>query len=323
MLLAGDLGGTKTLLGLYERHASRPQPIVTREFATLDYGGLADIIAEFLATDVVKGQRIEVAVIGVAGPVHDQEVTLTNIPWKLNAKDLAKQTSISSIVLLNDVEAMAYSVEALASDERVMLQANGADPSGNGAILSIGTGVGMAILHRIGERFTPLASEGGHADFAARTEREIALVRALRPRHGRVEIERVVSGPGLGNIGRFTHGGACSRFPPNLATQDEPAHVTRAALDGSCMSCREALDMFVEAMGAVAGNLALTARATGGVFLGGGVPAKVLSALQSGKFVAAFNAKAPFEAVLQSTPVTVITMSGAGLLGAAVYANGI
>jgi glucokinase len=321
MLLAGDLGGTKTLLGLYERDPRRPRLICTREFATLEYGGLEEMIREFLAGDAAKGARVECAVMGVAGPIRNQEVQLTNVPWRLSARDVAARTGLDSLVLLNDVEAMAYAIDVLDAGERSVLQAGTPDASGNAALLSVGTGVGMAILHRIDDRLIPLASEGGHADFAARTEREIALVRTLRPKYGRVEVERVVSGPGLANIGRFTHGGACPQFPAGLLPHDEPAAVSRAALDGTCPGCREALDMFVEAAGAVAGNLGLTTKAGGGVYVGGGVAEKLLPALQSGRFLSAFVAKTPLEELVRSMPVVVITSADAGLLGAAAFAN--
>lgn len=320
MLLAGDLGGTKTLLGLYEGGTPRPAVIVQREFVTLHYDGLETMVREFL-DDVGKGVAISAAAIGVAGPVRNQEVELTNVPWRTSARELRDVLGAGHVVLLNDVEAMAYSVEALGPDECVVLQKGERDPDGNGALISIGTGVGMAVLHRIDGRLRPVPSEGGHADFPARTEREIALARALRPRFGRVEIEKVVAGPGLANIARFTHGGACAQFPDGLDPADEPAQITGAALEGRCLACRESLDMFVDAMGAVAGNLALTAKATGGLFVGGGVPAKILPALVSGTFVKAFGAKSPVADLVQRMPVTIITLSEAGLLGAAVYAS--
>jgi glucokinase len=321
MILAGDLGGTKTLLGLFERDPHRPRPVVQREFTTLDYDGLGSILQAFLAEVRVDGRRIDAAVVGVAGPVRDQAAELTNVPWRVDARPVADRTGLRALVLLNDVEAMAHAVPALAPTEKVVLQEGVPQPDGNAALISIGTGVGMSILHRVGDRYLPLPSEGGHADFAARTEREIVLLRALQRRFGRVDVERVVAGPGVANIARVSHGGACPLFPPGLAPADEPAQVTSAALDGTCPVCRESLDIFVEAMGAVAGNLAMTAVATGGLFVGGGVPPKILPALESGTFLTAFNAKAPVADLLQTMPVIVITLSEAGLLGAAVHAS--
>jgi glucokinase len=320
MLLAGDLGGTKTLLGLYERAPHRPRPLVVREFSTLAYPGLGTMIEEFLRSERVQRDRIQATTVGVAGPVLHQEVELTNVPWRIVARDVAEATGLSPFVLLNDVEAMAYSVEALEPSERIDLQSGRRNPAGNGALLSIGTGVGMAVLHRVSGRLLPVSSEGGHADFAARTEREIDLVRFLREEFGRVEIERVVAGPGLANVARFTHNGACP-FLTDIPLGGAPAHITRQALGGTCPACAEAMELFVEALGAVAGNLALTAKATGGLFIGGGVPGKILPALRSPRFIHAFGDKAPVETLVQSIPITVVTTGEAGLLGAAVYAS--
>jgi glucokinase len=319
MLLAGDVGGTKTLLGLYERAPQRPRPVMLHEFVTLDHDGVPEMVAQFLRMAGVRPAAVEAAVLGVAGPVQDQQAVLTNVPWHVSAAEIAARHGMSPVVLLNDVEAMAYSVEALAPDECVTLQTGVRDAAGSGALISIGTGVGMAILSRRGDDFSPIASEGGHADFAARTERELALVRMLRAEYGRAEIESVVAGPGLSNIARFTHG---DQPPlPGTVPHDEPPLISANGLDGSCSACREALELFVEAMGAVAGNLALTAKSTGGLFVGGGVPPKILPALQSGVFMDAFLAKAPLDDLLRAMPVIVITLGAAGLLGSAVYAN--
>jgi glucokinase len=321
MLLAGDVGGTKTLLGLYERDARRPRTVAVRAFATFDSPGLPVMVEEFLSSPPARGAVIEAAVIGVAGPVRDQVAELTNVPWNVSGRSLVDRLGIPHVVLLNDVEAMGYSVGALEPHERVVLQAGVPEPDGNGAVLAIGTGVGMAILHRVDGRLVPVPSEGGHSDFAARTDREMSLVRALRPKFGRVAVEQVVAGPGLAAIARFTHDGVCPGWPSDVPPYDEPALVTRAALEGACPACREAMDMFIAAMGAVAGNLALLAVATGGLFIGGGVPAKIMPALASRAFIDNFLAKAPVEPLLHTFPVTAVTLAEAGLLGAAVYAS--
>jgi glucokinase len=320
MLLAGDLGGTKTLLGLFEGGGPRPRPVLEREFTTLRYPGVPAMIRELLG-EAPAGTRVDVSVIGAAGPVRDQAVELTNVPWRVCARELRDEIGLGDVVLLNDVEAMAHALETLEPGERVVLQEGRPERDGNGALITIGTGVGMAVLNRDHDGWRPVPSEGGHADFAARTEREVALMRSLRPKHGRVDIERVVAGPGLATLARFTHGGPCPRIPAGLAPADEPAHVAQQGMEDRCPACREALDMFVEALGAVCGNLALTAKATGGLFLGGGVPAKILPALHGGSFLATFAAKAPVEALAQSIPLSVVTLPEAGLLGAAVYAQ--
>ena len=181
--------------------------------------------------------------------------------------------------------------------------------------------MGQAYLHRVDGRLHPVASEGGHADFAARTNRELELVRTLRDEFGRVEVERVLSGPGLVNLHRFTHRGAGCPVVDDLAAEDAPAHVTQGALPGRCQFCVEALRMFVEAYGAEAGNLALRMTATAGVYVGGGIAPKILPAIRGGRFVDAFRAKEPMSDLVATVPVAVILNAEAGLLGAAVHAN--
>jgi len=198
-----------------------------------------------------------------------------------------------------------------------------ASAQGNAVIIAAGTGMGQAYLHRVDGRLHPVASEGGHADFAARTNRELELVRTLRDEFGRVEVERVLSGPGLVNVHRFTHRGAGCPVVDDLAAEDAPAHVTQGALSGRCQFCVEALRMFVEAYGAEAGNLALRGVASAGVFIGGGIAPKILPALKNGAFMNAFLGKEPMRALLEQVPVHVILNHDAGLIGAAVRARDI
>jgi glucokinase len=323
MLLAGDIGGTKTLLGLYDpngRAAPRPRRIVVREFSTLDYNGLSAIIADFALNEPVKSASIEKACFGVAGPVIGNSAELTNVPWRVEAEHVGKTFGISRSALLNDLQAMAYGVPVLQESELHRLQEGEALPGGHMAVIAAGTGLGEAFLHNVDGRFVPAPSEGGHADFAARTEREITLLRDLIQRFGRADVERVVSGHGLVNIYRITHSqGRCG------AVEDEddpeaPAAITRAALDRRCSGCIEALGIFAEAYGAEAGNLALRTVSTAGLFVGGGIAPKILPALTDGRFMRAFRAKAPFEGMLAKMPVKIILNAEVGLLGAAVYA---
>ncbi|MGE3843229.1 MAG: glucokinase [Vicinamibacterales bacterium] len=320
MLLAGDVGGTNTRLGLFTADALRPTLVVTQTFPTRAYSNLESMVGAFLRAQA-SSTPIAAAAFGAAGPVVDDHVELTNVGWRISAAELRSQLGLDAVALLNDVEAMAYSVDVLDESERVILQSGEAHPRGNGVLIAVGTGLGMAVLHRIGQEFVPLASEAGHSDFAARTARELELVAWARRRFGRVEVERIVSGPGLATLAHFTHGGRCPAFAPGTAEADEPAEVSRAALNGSCLLCRDALLMLVEAIGALAGNLALITKATGGVFLGGGVAQKILSALEWPAMLASFRDKAPLSELLADVPVTVITTEHAGLLGAAVRAN--
>jgi glucokinase len=217
---------------------------------------------------------------------------------------------------------MAYGVPVLTDTELHVLQRGDARPEGNVAIIAAGTGLGEALLHTFAGRQIPSPSEGGHADFAARTEREIAVVRALTQRFGRVDVEHVISGHGLVNLHRVFHRDGCGAAI-DLDASDAPAAITSAALDARCPACVETLDVFVEAYGAEAGNLGLRSVATGGVFIGGGIAPKILPAMTAGSFMRAFCAKPPLEAMLRAMPVKIILNDETGLVGAAVFANSI
>jgi glucokinase len=336
MLLAADIGGTKALVGLFapparvarERLAggaagARPVPRVQREYATLDFDSLDDLIQTFL--DETDAALPDAVAIGVAGPVTGLRARMANVPWLADASAMAERLADRPVALLNDLEAMAWAVPLLEDEELVTLQAGDAIPTGNACLIAAGTGLGEALLHNIEGRFVPSASEGGHADFAARTPRELALVERLRRVHGRVDVEEVVSGPGLVNLFRFTHdtedlARACRAVGPDVDPADLPAAITASGLTAGCARCAEALEMFVEAYGAQAGNLALRSVATAGVYVGGGIAPRILPAMTDGRFIAAFQDKAPMTDLLRTMPVRVITNAGAGLLGAAVRA---
>jgi glucokinase len=327
MLLAGDIGGTKTLLGLYERDGDRPRQLVVREYATLDFDSVDELTQVFL-DDTRAESSLTAVCVGVAGPVTGLVARLTNVPWLADLSVLAERLGDCPVQLLNDLEAMAYSVPVLEPDELAVLQGGVPVPGGNAAIIAAGTGLGESLLHNVGGQFVPSASEGGHADFAARTPRELALVEHLTAIYGRVDHDRVISGPGLVNIFGFTHGVsgtaariACQVVGHDLEDAELPAAISASALGGRCEQCAEALDMFVEAYGAEAGNLALRSMATAGVYLGGGIAPKILPALESGAFLDAFCAKTPLSDLLRTIPVSVILNPAAGLLGAAVRAS--
>ena len=329
MLLAGDVGGTKTLLGLFraggsDRADARPAPTVVREYATLDFDSLDDVVAAF--AEDTGTSVLDAIAIGVAGPVTGHVARLTNVPWVADVSVVSERFGGCPSLLLNDLEAMGSSVPVLEPDELATLQAGDAVPTGNGALIAAGTGLGEALLHNIAGRFLPAASEGGHADFAARTSRELALVEELTRIYGRVSNEHVISGHGLINLFRFAHGTqdlskACRIVRGDLDTAELPAAITASALAHRCEQCVETLDIFVEAYGAEAGNLALRAVALAGVYLGGGIAPKILPALERGPFMDAFRNKAPMVDLLRTLPVHVILNPAAGLLGAAVRAE--
>jgi glucokinase len=321
MLLAGDIGGTKTLLGLFDPVPVRPRPVVIRSFPTLEFDDLTAMISAFVNDYEVKQAPIDAACFGVAGPVIDEAAELTNVPWRVDARRVASAFSLDRVKLLNDLQAMAYAVPVLREAETHVLQKGEPLSGGNIALIAAGTGLGEALLHNVDGRFIPSPTEAGHADFAARTEREIHLLRDLTARFGRVEVERVVSGRGLINVHTVTHRQACTANV-NLDDPDAPAAISLAAFERRCTSCMEALDIFVEAYGAEAGNLALRSVATGGLFIGGGIAPKILPALITGAFMRAFRTKDPLEAMLSKMPVKVILNAEAGLLGSAVYAAG-
>src|SRR5262245_30969983 len=205
LLLAGDIGGTKTHVGLFERADDRPRPVTVRTFSTLDYGELPEMIRVFFRDVAVPIEKVTTACFGVAGPVIDGRAELTNVPWRVDARCVEQAFGIKPVRLLNDLQAMAYAVPVLIGSEVLVLQSGEAIRGGNIAIIAAGTGLGEGLLHYIDGHRVPSPSEGGHADFAARTEREIALVRDLTKRYGRADVEHVVSGRGLRNIHRVAH----------------------------------------------------------------------------------------------------------------------
>jgi glucokinase len=320
MILAGDVGGTKTLLGLFDVADRRPARGISRSYVTAEFPSFTAILDAF-ERDV--GQRIAVDAVaaGVAGPVVGNVARLTNIDWDVSAAEIATRLDTPRVELLNDLAAMANGVDVLDADEFVLLQDGVRRADGNAAVIAAGTGLGVAYLHRVDGRLLPVPTEAGHADFAARTDRELELVRMLRDLYGRAEVEHVLSGPGLLNLHRFTHrGGQCDMLD-GVDRRDAPARVSMAALSGRCQGCVEALRMFVGAYGAEAGNVALCGLATAGLYVGGGIAPKILPALTGGHFIEAFVAKDPMRELLAKVPVKVITNPDTGLLGAAVHAQ--
>ena len=318
-LLAGDVGGTKTLVGLFDATTQPPAPTDIARFATLDYDGLTEVVETFLA-----GRRHEIAAacFGVAGPVRGQIADLTNVPWRIEAATLADRFSIPRVRLLNDVTAMAHAIPTLSDDQLEILHPGDPSVDGNAALIAPGTGLGEAVLHSVEGRLVPAASEAGHADFAARTPRELELVRSLTAQFGRVSYETVLSGPGLVHLHRFVHeSGSCAAVPSGTPTANRPALITAAGISGECAGCVETIDMFVSALGAEAGNLGLRSVATAGVYIGGGIPPQILPALRRPAFLDAFLAKAPMQRVVETMPVAVILAPDAALLGAAVAAS--
>jgi glucokinase len=332
MILAGDVGGTKTNLGLFEREGDGLRLVRSDKLHSPDYPGLSAAIHAFLDAGptggAIKGQ-IEAACFGIPGPVVENRASTPNLAWVVDGAQTAADLRVRSVALINDLVATAEGIPLLGPAELAVLQEGSPEPEGNRVLIAAGTGLGMALLPRVGGRWVPVASEGGHADYPPRTEDETELLRYLRERFGRVSAERVVSGPGLSNIYNFYRD--VRRMPESprvreaLGRGEDPARtIGEAALapgPEGCALCSRALDLFVAAYGALAGNLALVGTATGGVYLGGGIAPKILQRLAAGSFRQAFTAKGRFVPYLEKLPVRVILNDQAALLGAARHAS--
>jgi glucokinase len=324
MILAGDVGGTKTVVALFEEVEGGLALVRDATFPSPEHRGLEEILLAFLAAGSETKPRA--GCFGVAGPVVDGRLRTTNLPWELDETALTRATGLPRVKLLNDLEAAAYGMLYLKPDELHVLN-SGAQPGrkGNVAVIAAGTGLGEALLYWDGAQYHPIASEGGHADFAPQDDREIDLLRYLRDRfHGHVSTERVLSGPGLDNIYTFLRDRGYYVESPQLAAalaQGDPnAAITRLGLAGTEPLCVAALEMFATLYGAEAGNLALTCVALGGVFIGGGIAPKMLPVLAGGAFLRGFTAKGRFTEFMKKIEVRVALNPRAPLLGAAHYA---
>jgi glucokinase len=330
MILAGDVGGTKVHLALYSFADGRLKVDRERRFPAQEFATLDAAVNTFLSAEEANGgQREEIAAacFGCPGPVRDGRLKLTNLAWTLDARELTRGLAIEHVFLINDLEANGYGIPELAAESVETLQAGDASAVGNRGLIAAGTGLGEALLIWDGERHRPIASEGGHCDFAARTEREIALLEYLRRKlGGRVSWERVVSGLGIQNIYGFLRDVEKLDEPAwlreRMASEDPNAVIGRCAEDGSSELCRETMQTFAAAYGAEAGNIALKVLATGGIYLGGGIAPKTLTMLASGGFMQAFLDKGRLSPLLESIPVRVILDESCALLGAAAYAEG-
>jgi glucokinase len=325
VILAGDIGGTHTRIALFELETSS-QPaalkmLLERVYPSRDYKSLDEIVHLFLSSERAT---VNLACFGIAGPVIHGEVSTPNLAWVVNALRLARLIAIDSVWLINDLQAHASGVDDLLATDFVALN-KVASGVGNGALIAAGTGLGEAGLYWDGLRRWPFPCEGGHTDFAPRNELEIALLQHLLQKFGRVSYERILSGPGLNNIYEFLRDTGREPEPKWLqeelvAAADPVAVISAHGLQAKCSICQRALDIFVSVYGAEAGNLALKLMATGGVFLSGGIAAKILPKLTGPAFIEAFAAKGRLQPLLEAIPVKVIVNDRVGLIGAARYA---
>ncbi|MFZ0730807.1 MAG: glucokinase [Candidatus Sulfotelmatobacter sp.] len=318
MILAGDIGGTNARLAYFQPQNGHLQLVSERVFPSREHRELGEIVTRFLDE---SGTRPEAACFGIAGPVRNGRVETSNLPWVIEQSLLAKQIHTPATMLINDLEASAWGIGALAERDLVPLNRVTGTVVGNQAVIAPGTGLGEAGLFWDGTRHHVFACEGGHTDFAPQNDLQIQLLRFLIAKFGHVSYERILSGPGLVNVYEFLRESGCGKESASTAaamqTGDPAAAISRGALSGEDALSEKALDVWVSVYGAEASNLALKILATGGLFLAGGISPKILSKLTGPCFMQAFLGKGRMRPLVESMPVYVVTNDKAGLLGAA------
>ncbi len=318
VILAGDIGGTKVNLGLFSKGKNRPVPKVIETYFSKDAANISNILEIFL-----ESQKFPVSgvCLGIAGPVLNGRCKATNLPWSVSESEIKKRFKWPNVRLINDLAATAIAIPLLNSKEVLTLNKSRFRKGQNFGLVAPGTGLGQALLIAGTDGFIPVSSEGGHVDFSPQSEPEIELFRYLKKKYGHVSTERILSGPGLFNIYSWMKDSGRYREPEWLRikiNQGDPAKViTEIALDKGHPLCNRSLDMFVSILGAVCGNLALTAFTTGGIYLGGGIPPKILPKLKHGPFIKSFTNKGRFKDFMEKIPVKVILNDRAAILGAA------
>ncbi len=318
MILAGDIGGTNARLALFDVQNGQFNLVAATIFPSRRYSSLDKIVNEFVRT---AGVRPAQACFGVAGPVTNGRVETSNLPWTIESRRLAEELSLENTTLINDLEATGWGIGALAPDDLVSLNNVSVKSPGNQAIVAAGTGLGEGGLYWDSTRHHVFATEGGHCDFAPLNDLQVELFRYLHARYGHVSYERILSGPGLVNVFEFLRDTGKGKAPDWLVEQmlkmDPAAAISEAAMEGKCAMCAQALDIFVSVFGAEAGNLALKLKATGGVFLAGGIAPKILPRLATPIFLQAFLGKGRMQHLMEIMPIKVITNDKLALLGAA------
>jgi len=320
-VLAGDIGGTKTAVAIVQIGARSLSIERFRRYPSSRYGSLEEILENFLSPGRL---RPKVAAFGVAGPVSRGRAKVTKLPWTIDERRIGRTIRIGRVRVLNDFVAAALGLSYLKARQITVLSPGEEEKDGPVALIGAGTGLGQAALFRSGRRCEPLASEGGHADFGPRDATEDRLVRYVRARFGRVSRDRLLSGEGLRHIYDFLKHDGFARERSSVlrafASEDRAAVISRFGLARRDPLCREALRLFVSIYGSEAGNLALQYRATGGLYIAGGIAPKILPALTGAVFLGSFRAKPPMEALLARVPVRVVREPRLGLFGAAAAA---
>ncbi|HMK35751.1 MAG TPA: glucokinase [Desulfomonilaceae bacterium] len=319
--LAGDIGGTKTNLGLFRKKEPKPELLVMKSYSSVDATDLSEMIADFIAA---YSGTIESACFGVAGPVLRGKSKITQLKWEASEEDVKKRFKWEKVKLVNDLTATAYAIPILDDSDIYVLNEAPADLHGTVGIVAPGTGLGISLVHRRNGEMFPLPSEGGHADFAPVTEEQVAFWRYLRSLYGHVSLDRVISGPGIHSVYRWLRESSGQQEPAWLTDrmkhEDPSAAITESALVEKEPLCVHTLELFVSMLGSVSGNIALTGLTTGGIYLGGGIPPRILQKIKEGAFMVAFVDKGRFRELLARIPVHVILTNMAALIGAAHHA---
>jgi glucokinase len=318
VILAGDVGGTKCNLALFSEQKGKLTTVFKQRFASKEFAQFDLIVKEFSrqAASHLSSDRVIAAGFGVAGPVIDNHVRATNLPWTVDAKILERELDVEKIVLLNDLGATGHSIQHLLSNEFVVLNEGKPEPGGTVALLAAGTGLGQSFLVWDGNRYRISPSEGGHSDFAPHTDQQIELLRFMRRRYPQVSWELILSGRGFRTLHEFLAPDVKHPFFDDPDADPAP-EITRLGLARTCPVCVEALDLWTSIYGAEAGNLALKVLALGGVYVAGGIAVKIIEKMKDGAFFKAFKDKWKFESMLSNIPVSVVLNESAPLLGAA------
>jgi glucokinase len=320
MILAGDIGGTKTNLAYFRVDGEALTPTLVRSFPSQQYKSLNEVLQHLLDEHPAK---ITAAAFGIAGPVVDGHSKLTNLGWDVDAREVAALLELESVGLINDLQATAYGALRLSEQERLVLNSGVPQPQAPIAVIAAGTGLGESALIWDGRRYRAIPSEGGHSEFGPRNELEIDLLRVLTKRFGRVSYERLVAGPGVVNLYEFFRSRASYPEPQWLKNKmvngDPSAVISQAGIEGTDQVCADVVKMFASLYGAEAGNLALKILATGGVYVGGGIAPKILPMIKQ-HFMEAFTTKGRYSNLMKQMPVSVILNERTALLGAAHYA---
>ncbi len=323
MILAGDIGGTKTNLALYECVGERLEVRSQQQFASREFSSFTDVISAFAKERRMAG--VDAACFGIAGPVVGGRCRTTNLPWDISTEDIQKHLDIAKVRLMNDLEATAYGMLYLPQEEFVDLNPTGRSLDANRAVIAAGTGLGEAMLFYDGEQYHPIGSEGGHSDFAPASAQQDELLKWMRRRYaGHVSYERVLSGPGIYTLYEFLYENGFAPQPLSMMNlpegRDKSAMISECALKEHDPLCMETLRLFSEIYGAEAGNLALKTMSLGGVYIGGGIAPKILPFLKNNHFMDSFASKGRFEELLRGMQVRIALNPETALLGAAYFA---